>query len=197
MHLILKNIRQHKDFTVTLPDTGIVRLNGPSGVGKSYLSKMLQKKLFLYVRIDTDSRNKSYAANGFPSEWDKDYNRLDPDHLVRILLDRLHEGHAGAIISFPTVHVFTHEKLVSAARIGVTPLVLWGKQEDCVRAAQERIRKKGRRFDARRYERLNEPTFRAYARPEYDAFRVEVFQQDGARYPDEELLARIMERMAG
>lgn len=175
----------------------IIFVFGPSGVGKSYLSKMLQKKAFLYMHIDTDSRNKSFAANGFPSEWDQDYHKVDPAHLVSILLDRLHDEHAGAIISFPTVHVFTHEKLVAAAHIGVTPLVLWGKHEECVRAAQERIKKKGLRFNASRYERLNEPTFRAYVRPEYDAFRVEVFQQDGSRYPDEELLARIMERMAG
>jgi adenylate kinase family enzyme len=34
----------------------IILVLGPSGVGKSYLSKMLQKKTFLYVHIDTDSR---------------------------------------------------------------------------------------------------------------------------------------------
>jgi len=175
----------------------IIFIFGPSGVGKSYLSKMLQKKMFLYVHIDTDSENKSFAANGFPSEWDEDYHKVDPTHLVGILLARLHNEHAGAIISFPTVHVFTHEKLVAAARIGVTPLVLWGKHEDCVRAAQDRIKKKGLKFNSCRYERLNEPAFRAYVCPEYDAFRIEVFQQDGSRYPDEALLARIMERIPG
>jgi len=116
---------------------------------------------------------------------------------VGVLRDRLDDEHAGAVVSFPTVHVFTPEELVEAAQLGVTPVVLWGKQEDCVRAAEKRIRKKGMTFNLPRYEQLNGPAFRAYGRPEYDAFRVEAFREGGSRYPDEEWLARIMERTAG
>ncbi len=93
--------------------------------------------------------------------------------------------------------MFTPEKLVEAVQLGVTPVVLWGKKEDCIRAAEKRIEKKGLKFNLPRYERLNGPTFRAYCRPEYDAFRVEAFQEDGSRYPNEKWLTRIMERTGG
>ncbi len=175
----------------------IIFVLGPSGVGKSYLSEKLEKNKFLYVHIDTDRGERTFAANGFPSEWDNDFHKVDPAHLVGVLRDRLDNKQAGAIVSFPTVHVFTPEKLVEAAQLGVTPVVLWGKQEDCVRAAEKRIKKKGKTFNLSRYEQQNGPAFRAYGRPEYDAFKVEAFREGGSRYPDEEWLARIMERTAG
>jgi hypothetical protein len=176
----------------------IIFVLGPSGVGKSYLSKGLEQDYsFLYVQIDTDDKRKSFEANGFPSEWDKGVHRVDPAHLVTVVRSRLAVEHAGAVVSFPTVHVFTPEKLVEAAQLGVTPVVLWGKQEDCVQAAEKRIKRKGMTFNLPRYEQLNGPAFRAYGRPEYDGFRVEAFQPDGSRCPRGEWLARIMERTAG
>jgi GTPase SAR1 family protein len=175
----------------------IIFVFGPSGVGKSYLSEKLQKNKFLYVHIDTDRRQRTFAANGFSSEWDEDYHKVDFAHFAGALRDRLDDEHAGAIVSFPTVHVFTPEKLVEAAQLGVTPLVLWGKYEDCVRAAEKRIKSKGKNFNLPRYEKRNKPAFRAYGCPEYDAFRVEAFREDGSRHPDEEWLARIMKRTAG
>jgi len=114
----------------------IIFVLGPSGVGKSCLSKKLAKNKFLYVHIDTDNSERTFAANGFPSEWDDDFHKVDPVRLVGVLRDRLGDEHAGAVVSFPTVHVFTPEKLVKAAQLGVTTVLLWGKQEDCVRAAE-------------------------------------------------------------
>jgi hypothetical protein len=176
----------------------IIFVLGPSGVGKSYLSKKLKEKNVVYVHIDTDRSDRTFAANGFPSEWDDDFHKVEPATLAGDLRNRLSDKHSGAVVSFPTVHVFTPEKLVEAAQLGVTPVVLWGKQGDCVRAAELRINKKGMMFDLARYERLNKPTFEAYGRPEYDAFRVEAFrEEDGSRYLDEEWLARIVERTAG
>jgi GTPase SAR1 family protein len=175
----------------------IIFVFGPSGVGKSYLSKKLAENKFLYMHIDTDRRERTFAANGFSSEWDGDYHKVDLAHLVGVLRDRLDDEHAGAIVSFPTVHVFTSEKLVEVAQLGVTPLVLWGKYEDCVGAAEKRIKKKGKKFNLLRYEKRNEPAFRVYGCPEYDAFRVKAFREDGSRYTDEEWLARIMGRTAG
>lgn len=173
----------------------IIFLLGPSGIGKSYLSAMLEKNKFLYVHIDTDSRERTFAANGFPSEWDGDFHKVNLAHLVSEIRDRLNNEHAGAVISFPTVYVFTSEKLVEAEQLGVTPVVLWGKQEDCIQAAKKRIEKKGRTFNLPRYERLNGPTFLAYGRPEYDSFRVDAFREDGLRYSNEKWLTRIMERV--
>lgn len=175
----------------------IIFLLGPSGIGKSYLSKMLAENNYLYVHIDTDSRKRTFAANGFPPEWDRDFHKVNLALLVGELRDRLNNEHAGAVVSFPTVHVFSPKMLLEASLLGVTPMVLWGKKEYCIRAAEQRIKNKGRKFDLPRYERLNEPTFLAYVRPEYNAFRVEAFQEDGSRYPKVKWLKRIMERMGG
>ena len=174
----------------------IIFVFGPSGVGKSYLSKELEKNRFLYKAIDTDRRERTFKANGFPEEWDEDYRNAYFPRMVGILRNLLGDEHAGAIVSFPTLYVFTPEELAEAAQIGVTPLVLWGKYENCVRAAKNRIEKKGKKFNLPRYEKLNRRTFHAYVYPEYDAFRVEAFQEDGLRYPDEEWLAQIMGRTA-
>lgn len=174
----------------------IIFVLGPSGVGKTYLSEMLAKNKFLYVHIDTDKKERTFAANGFPSEWDDDFHKVDPVHLVGVLRNRLGDMHAGAVVSFPTTCVFTSEKLVEAEQHGVTPTLLWGEQKDCIRAAEERIRKKGMPFDLPRYIRRNEPTFRAYGSPEYGTFKVKAFREDGSRYPDEEWLARILRRTA-
>jgi len=170
---------------------------GPSGVGKSHLSKHLRRNGFLYVHIDTDSTKRSFAANGLPREWDDDFQNVNVSQLVAVLRDRLKDEHAGAVASFPTVYLFTPEMLDRASDLGVTPLLLWGTQEHCMNAAEERIRKKGMSFNRNRYERLNEPTFRAYCGREYDTFRVEAFRNDGSRFPEEEWVTRIMLRTTG
>ena len=99
-------------------------------------------------------------------------------------------------MSFPTVHLFTPEMLGEASKLGVTPLILWGTREHCMKAAEARIQRKGMSFNRSRYERLNEPTFQAYSGREYNSFRVEAFRQDGSRFPVEELAAQVMLRTA-
>lgn len=172
-------------------------LLGPSGVGKSHLYAMFERNKFLCEQIDTDGKKRTFAAKGFPSEWDDDFQRVNLAHFVGELRGRLDNNHPGLVVSFPTVDRFTPEKLREAVQLGVTPVVLWGKKEDCIRAAKKRIEKKGRKFNLPRYERLNDPTFQAYGRPEYGAFRVEVFREDGSRYPNEKWLSLIMERTSG
>lgn len=175
----------------------ILLVLGPSGVGKSYLSKKLAKNGFLYVHIDTDRSERSFEANGFPAEWDGDFRQVELAELVAVLRDRLTEEHTGAVVSFPTVDLFTAEMLVEASLLGATPLLLWGTRDHCVKAAQQRIRKKGIPFNVPRYQRLNEPTFLAYSAREYDIFRAEAFRDDGSRFPEDEWLAEIMRRTDG
>ncbi len=91
----------------------IIFLLGPSGIGKSYLSKMLEKNKFLYVHIDTDSRNRTFAANGFPSKWDDDFHKVNLAYLVGELRDRLDNEHAGASFRF---RPFTCSHLRSSLR---------------------------------------------------------------------------------
>jgi len=175
----------------------ILFILGPSGVGKSHVSKDLQRNGFLHVHIDTDRATRNFAANGFPREWDDDFQNVNVAYLVAVLRDRLNTEHAGAVVSFPTVDVFTPEMLGEASELGVTPLLLWGTREHCMKAAEARIRRKGMSFNRSHYERLNEPTFLAYCGAEYDPFRVEAFRNDGSRLPDEDWVAKFMLRTAG
>ena len=170
---------------------------GPSGVGKSHLSKKLASDGFLYVHIDTDSSKRSFAANRFPAEWDADFSSVKLSNLVVVLQDRLEKEHVGAVVSFPTAHLFTPEMLAEALRLGATPLLLWDTRDHCVKAAQERIRMKGYSFNASRYRRLNEPAFAAYSSSEYDPFRVYAFRDDGSRFSEDEWVEGIMRRTAG
>ena len=59
-------------------------------------------------------------------------------HLVAVLRDRVNNEHAGAVVSFPTVYVFTPEILGEASKLGVTPPLLWGTREHCLKAAEPR-----------------------------------------------------------
>jgi hypothetical protein len=148
-------------------------------------SRQAQIAIPVTIRI-AHHQDRHFNANGFPSEWDKDVHKINPAHLVTIVHGRLAVEHAGAVISFPTIHV-----------LNLRSSVLWGKQSDCIRAAEKRINKKGMTFNLPRYMRLNGPTFKAYALPEYDDFRVEAFRPDGSRWPHDEWLAGIIARVVG
>ncbi len=169
---------------------------GPSGVGKSFLSEILESKGFLYLHIDTDSPERSFKANGFPAEWDNDFRQVEFDKMVVILRNKLIEEQIGTIISFPTSYLLTYEMLIKAINVGMTPLLLWGTREHCMNSANERIKKKGKTFNQNRYDKWNNPTFLTYSIPDFDDFRVEAFRDDGSRYPEEEWLAEIMQKLS-
>ncbi len=158
-----------------------------------------QEHLFRYLRIDTDGGGRhTFAANGFPPEWDSDPQGIDFARFV----DELHRHNdsarsAGAVVSLPTTYRLTPEQLEKASQYGVTPIVLWGTEEHCIRATTKRIKGKGGTFNLPRYRARNGPTFEAYGRPEYAAFRVEAFRPDGSRWPQEEWLRQVLARTAG
>ena len=172
----------------------VILLFGPSGVGKSYALELLANNCFLSVHIDTDNKKRTFGANGFPPEWDgnANYNKVNFPQLIAELRDRLESTDAGAAISFPTTYVFEAKQLLEAKQLGATPIILWCKKEDCIQAATKRINKKGLSFDSPRYESKNVPTFQTYSHSEYDAFRLEAFQDDGSRYDDEMWLKQII-----
>jgi shikimate kinase len=176
----------------------IIFVLGPSGVGKSYVSKALEED-YSFLHLDIDKKC-GFNANGFPAEWDEDIGKINFANLATVVRSRLAvEEHAAAVLSFPTEHVFSPQQLEDASCVGISTVVLWGTEERCLEVRRERQKKRIGRFDERdlkHYRRMNRRTFETYARSEYADFRVEAFQPDGSRWPREHVLGLILGRLA-
>ena len=163
---------------------------GPSGVGKSYLSELLEREWALfYWRI------YNFEENGFPSAWDGHGEQVDVATLMAAVYARCAaQGAAGAVVLIAPEDVLEPRQLIEARHLGATPVVLWGTRDQCVQARKERSKKKRKRFnekDMPRYWKNNSAAFEAYCRPEYSDFRVEAFRPDGSRWLDEECVERV------
>lgn len=172
---------------------------GPSGVGKSEISKAFQKAYsFLHVDIDQDRDSKhGFELNNLPAQWDMDITLIDFMQLAKEIQRRVtQQSCAGAVLSVPTTHVFSSQQLEMASCAGLSPVVLWGTKEQCVQARKVRSKKNRKRFnekDVERYQRKNKRTFETYSRSEYDQYRIVVFRPDGgSHWPLEYNLGAIM-----
>lgn len=71
MKICLKNIRSHKGFGAELPSTGLVRIKGPSGVGKSNIFKAMDWGLYGKVqniaRYGATSCSVEISGQGWPT----------------------------------------------------------------------------------------------------------------------------------
>jgi hypothetical protein len=176
---------------------------GPSGVGKSEISKAFQE-CYSFLQIDIDQDRGSihgFELNNFPAQWDRDVSLIDFRHLAIEIQHRItQQSHAGTIISVPTTHVFSSDHLLMASRAGISPIILWGAEQQCIDARRARSKKNRKRFnekDVERYLRKNRRTFETYSRPEYDRYRVIVFRPDGgSHWAVEHNLANIIQRTA-
>lgn len=172
----------------------IILVFGPSGVGKSYLSKALEEE-YSFLHLDLD-RKSGFKANGFPDEWDEDIGKINFASLASLVRSRLSgEQYAGAVLSFPTVHVLSPQQLKDASLVGISAVVLWGTEERCLEVRRERQSKRTGSFNegqVKRYREKNRPTFETYACSDYAEFRVEAFQPNGSRWPRQHVLELIL-----
>ncbi|MFA5747077.1 MAG: hypothetical protein WC926_03300 [Candidatus Paceibacterota bacterium] len=175
----------------------IIFIFGPSGVGKSFYCNLIKNEYgYSLLKIDTDNNGKNtFAAYGFPLEWDKSFLKVDFKYLLDELKKRYEVENKGIIVSFPTTYRITSEKIDSLKQLGVIPILLWGTEENCKLSAIERMRRKGREFDEgqyfERYDERNSDTFKIYKQSQYDPFRIEAFRPDGSRFSGEEIKNKI------
>lgn len=174
---------------------------GPSGVGKSEISRAFQERYsFLHIDIDQDRNSKhGFELNDFPARWDTDVSLIDFTYLAKEIQHRVtQESSAGSVFSVPTTHVFSSEHLTMASRAGVSTVILWGTEQQCIEARRARSKKNRKRFnekDVDRYMRKNRRTLETYSRSEYDQYRVMVFRPDGTHHwPVAHNLANIIQR---
>ena len=172
----------------------VILIIGPSGVGKSYVSGLLEREWsFHYWRI------YSFESNGLPSSWDGRGELVDMPRLITAAHTRRAIA-IGYVVSIAPEDVFEVRQLFEARTLGATPVVLWGTPDQCVQARKERSRINRKRFnekDMPRYWRKNTAAFEAYGRAQYAEFRENAFQPDGSRWHDEHWLERIKSRLAG
>ena len=179
----------------------ILLVLGPSGVGKSEISKNIQNAYsFLHVDIDQDRDSKhGFELNDFPAQWDRDVTLIDFMQLAEEIQRRVtQQSRTGAIISVPTIHVFSAQQLDTACSSGLSPVVLWGTEQQCIQARRTRSKRNRKRFnekDVERYQRKNKRTFETYSRSEYDQYRIVVFSPDGPHWPLEHNVGAIMHRI--
>jgi shikimate kinase len=138
---------------------------GPAGVGKSDVSKAFQENCsFLHVDIDQDRDSKhGFELNDFPAQWDRDIRLIDFSQIAREIQRRVtQQSHAGAVISVPTIHVFSSQQLAMASSAGLSTVVLWGTEQQCIQARHIWSKKNRKRFnekDVERYKTKNSKTF--------------------------------------
>lgn len=174
----------------------IIFVFGLSGVGKTHTAKAISRDYSL-LHIDIDRSGGGFAKAGFPSGWDKDVTRIDLAVLAAGVRDCLGDLHQGAVLSFPTTYRFSREQLRAASYHGVGVILLWGALEYCWDVRRKRQQKnKGTTPKYADYLRKNRPTFEMYQDAEYDEFKAEAFEPNGARPSWDVLLARVLERLA-
>jgi adenylate kinase family enzyme len=168
----------------------IIFVLGLSGVGKTRTSDELGKKYSLW-HIDMDGDN-SFKSIGLPNEWDTDIQQVDFALLADNVRSCIKDEDRGVILSFPTIHRFTRDQFDRASPFGICVVILWGLFECCAKIRRERqeARKKGTP-SARRYKRLNTPTFEIYSHGDYDRFRVWTLDENCSHRSYKDILADI------
>jgi adenylate kinase family enzyme len=173
----------------------IIFVLGLSGVGKTSTSDELGKKYALW-HIDMDGSN-SFKRIGLPNEWDTDIEQVDFALFADHVRSRIKDDDRGAILSFPTICRFTREQLDIAAACGICVVILWGLFKCCEKVRRERQEARGKgRHSARRYRRLNKPTFEMYSSREYERFRVWTLDPNCSHGRYKDILADITARIA-
>lgn len=200
--------------------TGHILLLGPSGSGKSTIAAAMRG--YLHIELDGTSRNPprrrppiasrlrtrlergltirgaefdAISFGHFSREW-RSFLVGDATPLIEELHRRAERARATAcVVSFPSGVVFSATQIEVAERAGMNVKILYGSEDDCIRAFLEREAKTGRGLDAGHWRRYNAETYRAMGRDEYAPYRVLAFTMNGERPLIDDCLRVILRRV--
>ena len=161
-------------MTVNAP---ILFVLGPSGAGKTTLGQWLAEDLhFLWIEIDQWMTDGIDRANLRP-EWNEFWDRCQNGAIASTLRARvLNDGARGAVLTFPSLVVFSVQQFAVLEQAGIRVLVLYGSEEDCLAAFLKREKESGRNLSDEHWRKNNCDTNKLLADSSYAPYRVTVFQ---------------------
>lgn len=176
----------------------IILLLGLAGVGKTKVATWLRDDMgFLHLDCDRVDGRDGLKVSGVRDEWRMFLLRSDATSLASVIRTSVSTlAAAGAVLSFPSTTILSRGKIESAAKAGVTTVILYGPPRLCLRAFLERESRMGRGFDVEHWHRHNDRAAVIYARRAYADVRVSAFQTSGDRWPREVIFTSLTGRVA-
>lgn len=170
---------------------------GPSGVGKSTVSKWLSEDLGLLLFEGDLWREKEIDgidANDLRVEWNAFWEGKQPSPLYKMLIKRAKgKGKNGAILSLPSI-IPNIDLLMDAVRIGFSIAVLYGTGADCMNAFLEEQKKHNKEQSITHWIYHNAQSYAEMSSPEFELYRISTFV-NGQRKSRAELVKEVSEKI--
>ena len=156
----------------------ILFLLGPSGVGKTTLGQWVSEDLdLLWIEIDRFPDGDGIDLANLRTEWDAFWNVCDAGVIATTLRERvLAKGACGAILTFPSLVVFSAEHLECLEQAGIRVLVLYGAEETCLAAFLQRERESGRNLSKEQWLHNNSHIQKRLGESSYERYRLMAFE---------------------
>lgn len=164
----------------------VIFLLGPSGAGKSTLAAAIGKKFGAsHLEIDRYPQD-GIDLEGLRREWDTFWNVSDARSLAIEIRRRVQvAGTKGAALSFPSGVLLSDGQLSSALREAITPVVLYGTRDECLRAFLTRERATGRNLPAVHWITNSAQAHAAFGAQRFALHRVQAFSGGSFRAIDD------------
>jgi hypothetical protein len=177
-------------------DVPILFVIGPSGVGKTKLGQWVSEDLkFLWIEVDRFPEGDGIALADLRTEWHALWNECQAHAIATTLRARvLSAGAQGAVVTFPSLVVFSAPQLAALEEAGIRLLVLYGTAQDCLAAFLKREKESGRNLSVGNWLLNNSKAHKLLGDPSYQPYRLEVFQS-GQRPDRLSLMADVKNRL--
>jgi hypothetical protein len=169
---------------------------GPSGAGKSRFAEYLDKRhRWLRLEIDQYPHGDGIDIYNLRRPWDLFFGSKEPAELAMELRRRAKQANcAGCVLSFPSGVVLPPEHISAAEKASIKVVYLYGSAAHCIHAFLERERNLGRNLGVDHWLANNCAPYITMSRPEFEPYRIDVFNIHGRRRSHVDVLRDIQSR---